>query len=168
MRKHRKDRFHLERQRGRRIRPCGAFSHQGFRLLTSPVEHNKRMAVLLEVCRHPAAHDAQTDKTDFHRRLRSSAATDPISVSSDSARSSYAAETEPRPFPNDSTTPSIALNARRVSWLHIFLNSCHRLSGFCFLAWARLLGTALAMFSSSSGSRVNTTLLRIRRLRVAT
>src|SRR5882672_10271450 len=104
--------------------------------------------MLLQISRHPATHDSQTDKTKFHRSLLA----DPC---------------EPRLLPNDSKMPSIAVNARRVSWLHIFLNSCHKLSGFCSLAWARLLGTAVTTSSSKAGSRVNATLLRIRRLRVA-
>src|SRR5207248_5673592 len=120
-----------------------------------------------EIRRHAAAHNAQTDKTDFHRFLLSNATTHPVSASSDSMRSSSAAPTEPRLFPNDSRSQRIALNARRVSWLHIFLNICQRLSGFFCFAWARPLGTASAMFSSNSGSRVDMTLLRIRRLRVA-
>src|SRR2546426_4025815 len=84
------------------------------------------MTMFLQVCGHAGSHNAQTDKPDFHRLLRSSAVAHPISASADSARSSSAAPTEPRLFPNDSRRPSIALNARRVSLLHIFLNSCHR------------------------------------------
>src|SRR6266487_787384 len=125
------------------------------------------MAVFLEVCRHPAAHDAQTDKTDFHRSLLAGSATVSVPVRFDSAGLTFAVAAEPRLFPNASTMPSIALRARRVSWLHIFLNICQRLSGFCSLARARQSGTALPISSSNAGSRVKTTLLRIRRLRVA-
>jgi len=52
-------------------------------------------------------------KTDFHRSSFRMRPHIQVSASSDSMRFKFAAE--PRLFPNDSRSPSIALNARRVS-----------------------------------------------------
>jgi LPS sulfotransferase NodH len=40
-------------------------------LFARPIEDNKGVAVFLQVCRHAAAHYAQTDETNFHLRLLS-------------------------------------------------------------------------------------------------
>src|SRR5205823_425634 len=133
----------------------------------SPIAHCKGLALQFQVCRYPDAHYPQTDKPDIHWRLRSNATTHPLSSRSDSRPSASADLDEPRLFPNDSRRPTITLNARRVSWLNIFLTICQRLSGFCFFACARLLGTAVTRSSSKAGSSVNMTLLRIKKLRVA-
>src|SRR6476646_6277079 len=83
MRKHREDNLHLWPQSGGGVGPSRTFSHQGISLFTSPVEDDKGVTVFLQVCRHSAAHNTQTDKTDFHWPLPASSATVSISVRSD-------------------------------------------------------------------------------------
>src|SRR4030095_8127397 len=83
---HREDHFHLRNQSGGGVGPSRAISHQRGRLFTSSIEDDEGVATLLQVSRHTAPHDAETDKTNFHSPLPRSSPSLSISASSDCLR----------------------------------------------------------------------------------